>query len=72
MKKLYFLTLLSAVLFTACKTPGKAYDKGDYNTAIELAVKGLQKNPSDGEYKSIAQNAYKQAIADHQTNIRQM
>jgi hypothetical protein len=72
MKKLYFLTLLSAVLFTACKTPGKAYDKGDYNTAIELAVKGLQKNPSDGEYKSIAQNAYKQAIADHQTNIRQL
>jgi tetratricopeptide (TPR) repeat protein len=72
MNKLYILIILCAVFTTACKTPGKAYDKGDYNQAIELAVKNLQKNPSDGETRAIAQNAYKQAIADHQSTIRQL
>jgi len=72
MNKFYYLILLSAMLITACKTPGKAYDKGDYTSAIELAIKALQKNPSDGENKAIAQSAYKQAIAERQSAVRHL
>lgn len=72
MIKFYFLILVFAASLTACKTPSKAYDKGDYKEAIELAVKRLQKDPSDGETKAVVQSAYKQAVAKHEDNIRML
>lgn len=72
MTKFYILILVFAASFSACKTPVKAYDKGNYKEAIELAVKRLQKDPSDGETKALAQNAYKRAVAKHEDNIRML
>lgn len=72
MTKFYLCILVLAASLTACKTPSKAYDKGDYKDAIELAVKRLQKDPSDGETKAIVQSAYKQAVARHEDNIRML
>ncbi len=70
MTKFYSLLLLSLFYLGACKTATKAYDRGDYNNAIELAIKKLQKDPSDGETKSLLQNAYRFAVDEHQDKIR--
>jgi len=70
MTKFYSFIFLLLFYATACKTAGKAYNQGDYEKAIELAAKKLQKNPSDGETKSLAQNAYRFAVTKHQNNIR--
>ncbi len=48
MNKIYIPLLFFSVIFFACKTANKAYDKGNYTNAIELAIKKLQKNPNDG------------------------
>lgn len=72
MTKFYSFILVLAVAVTACKTPSKAYDKGDYKEAIELAVKRLQKDPSDGETKALVQNAYKRAVDEREDNIRML
>ncbi|ANE50531.1 hypothetical protein [Flavisolibacter tropicus] len=72
MTKFYSFILFLAVAVTACKTPSKAYDKGDYKEAIELAVKRLQKDPSDGETKALVQNAYKRAVDEREDNIRML
>lgn len=69
MNKFYFL-LFYLLLLASCKTATKAYDKGNYKDALELAVKRLQKNPSDGETKALAQNAYRQAVNDLEHSIR--
>jgi tetratricopeptide (TPR) repeat protein len=70
MTKFYSLLLLSLFYLGACKTATKAYDRGDYNNAIELAIKKLQKDPSDGETKSLLQNAYRFVVDEHQDKIR--
>jgi hypothetical protein len=70
MTKLYFLALL--LFFAACKSPGKAFDRGNYTDAIELAVRKLQKDPRDAESKRILQSAYTYAVAQYEEKIRNL
>ena len=72
MKKIYTLLILGFVIIMAgCKTAAKLYDKGNYDEAVELAVKKLQKKPDD-EMRSLLQNAYHYAVNDHESRIRQL
>jgi tetratricopeptide (TPR) repeat protein len=70
-QKLYsFLFLAITVIFFSCKTAKKMYEKGNYDEAVELAAKKLQKKPDDPATLDILQNAYRFAIEDHETRIR--
>ena len=73
MRKIYTLFgIISIVLLIAgCKTAAKLYDKGNYDEAVELAVKKLQKKPNDYELRSLLKSAYDYAVNDHETRIRQ-
>lgn len=73
MRKIYpFVSLIVLVLLNAgCKTAAKLYDKGNYDEAVELAVKKLQKKPDD-EMRSLLQSAYQYAVNDHETRIHQL
>ena len=72
MRKIYTLFILIAiVLVTGCKTAAKLYDKGNYDEAVQLAVKKLQKKPDD-EMRSLLQSAYQFAVNDHETRIQQL
>ena len=71
--KLYPLIFsLSILLFSACKSASKSYDAGNYDEAVELAIKKIQKNPDNGEMKSILQNAYRYAVEDREKRIAQL
>src|SRR6187399_154712 len=72
MRKIYTLIVLGFVLLVAgCKTAAKLYDKGNYDEAVELAVKKLQKKPDD-EMRALLQSAYQYAVNDHETRIHQL
>lgn len=54
----------------ACKTVSKLYEKGDYDEAVNLAAKKLQKNPTDAKLIRLMQDAYRYAVDEHENNIR--
>jgi hypothetical protein len=69
--KLYSLFFFAvAILFISCKTASKLYQKGNYDEAVELAAKKLQKDPNDQKFLDILQNSYRYAVNDHESRIR--
>src|SRR6188474_2167150 len=73
MRKIYTVVSLIAfiLLVAGCKTAAKLYDKGNYDEAVQLAVKKMQKKPDD-EMRALLQNAYQYAVNDHETRIHQL
>lgn len=71
MTKFYFL-LLASLFFIGCKTAVKAYDKGDYDNAVELGVKKLSKDPSDAETRNLVKSAYANAVNRHEEAVRNL
>jgi len=70
-RKFYTLLFIAvSVLFLSCKTAKKMYEKGNYDAAVELAAKKLQKKPNDAATLDILQNAYRFAVEDHESRIR--
>jgi hypothetical protein len=69
--KLYAVYLFAAttILFS-CKSAQKSYQRGNYDQAVELAAKKLSKKPNDTELLEVLQNAYRFAVEDHETRIR--
>lgn len=69
--KFYSLLLfMVSVLAVSCKTASKLYEKGRYDEAVELAAKKLQKDPDDPKLLEVLQNAYRFAVEDHESRIR--
>ena len=69
--KLYSLLIFfSALLLFSCKTAEKLYQQGRYDEAVELAAKKLQKKPGDAKLTDVLQNAYRFAVEDHESRIR--
>jgi tetratricopeptide (TPR) repeat protein len=68
--KLYLFLILALSLFAfSCRTAKKMYEKGNYDEAVELAAKKLQKKPDDPKLISLIREAYRFAEEDHQANI---
>lgn len=71
--KLKFYALISFVSITlllSCKTASKLYEKGNYDEAVELAAKKLQKDPDDPKLLNIIRESYRYAVNDHESRIR--
>lgn len=73
-RKFYLSILLFSflVVIAGCKTATKLYESGDYDEAVELAVKKLQKKNNDEDLKSVLQNAYRFAVDQHESKIRNL
>jgi tetratricopeptide (TPR) repeat protein len=68
-----FYTLIGVVISSlalSCKTASKLYQKGNYDEAVELAAKKLQKDPHDAKLLDIIQSSYRFAVEDHESSIR--
>lgn len=69
--KFYTLSLIAvSFFFFSCKTASKLYEKGNYDEAVELAAKKLQKDPYDSKLRNIIQTSYRYAVEDHESRIR--
>jgi len=58
-----------SLLAISCKTASKMYEKGNYDEAVELAAKKLQKDPDDPKLLNIIQSSYRYAVNDHESRI---
>ncbi len=68
--KLYTLLITGiSLLVISCKTASKMYEKGNYDEAVELAAKKLQKDPDDPKLLNIIQSSYRYAVNDHESRI---
>jgi tetratricopeptide (TPR) repeat protein len=68
--KLYTIFIFSAVTFlVSCKSASKLYQKGNYDEAVEVAAKKLQKDPTDAKLQAVILDAYRYAVNDHESRI---
>lgn len=74
MLKNYTYALLIILLFAnaGCKSAEKYFREGDYNQAIEIAVKKLQNNPSKEEYVLLLEESFKRANAQDLSYIHSL
>ena len=72
MKLKFYITIFISLSFLtfSCKTASKLYEKGNYDEAVELAAKKLQKDPDDAKLIDIISNSYNYAVNDHESRIR--
>mgnify|MGYP002398108018 CR=1 FL=1 len=73
MKTKFYTIIFTAVIpvvFFSCKSASKLYQQGNYDEAVELAAKKLQKKPSDADLIQVIQSAYQYAVNDHESRIR--
>jgi len=68
MKRIVTLFFITALIASGCGSSKKQMEKGNYDAAIDKAVKQLRKDPNDKTQKSVLDNAYK--IANEQDNER--
>jgi tetratricopeptide (TPR) repeat protein len=66
----FFLIVILSIMAASCKTASKLYEKGNYDEAVSLAAKKLQKDPHDPKLLDIIRNSYRYAVEDHESSIR--
>jgi hypothetical protein len=70
MRQIYTLMLAAITLLYSCKSANKAFEKGNYEDAVSLAVKQLQKNGGDESTRFLLKDAYQRAVNGHESIIR--
>ncbi|HNP16876.1 MAG TPA: hypothetical protein PKL31_00475 [Fulvivirga sp.] len=69
MKRILLLLMLSApALFYSCTSGKKAYEKGDYYSAVLKSVDRLRKNPNHKKSKEALRNSYPLALQKLEQN----
>jgi hypothetical protein len=68
MKRIVPFIIILAILFSGCGSSKKQLQKGNYDAAIDKAVKQLRKDPSDAKQIDILSQSYK--VANDQDNER--
>lgn len=61
MKKIYLILFIISIFTSSCKTAEKQFRQGDYEEAINISVKKLQRNPDKEEYVLLLEEAFKRA-----------
>jgi hypothetical protein len=68
----YSFVFLCTIFLFSCKSAEKLYNKGRYDEAVMLAAKKLQKKPGNAELVNVLQDAYRFAVNNHESNIRNL
>lgn len=72
MKLKLYTPVLFLLLLVSCRSAEKLYNRGDYDAAVELASKKLAKKPGNKELIQIVRDAYRFAVEDHESRIRNL
>ena len=67
---IYLLLAFLGLSLMSCATGKNAFDKGNYETAIDRAINRLQANPDNKKARGVLQNGYEVASAYHLDLIR--
>jgi hypothetical protein len=70
MKKYLPLFLILGLLMTGCGSSKKQLERGNYDSAIDMAVRQLRKNPRDAKQIAILERSYKIAVEQDNERIR--
>lgn len=70
-RKLYSIAFLFALIaaFTGCRSASKLYEHGQYEDAMDKAIRQLKKKPGDAQSLELLSKAYKWVIQQRMTNI---
>jgi hypothetical protein len=68
MKKVLPFVLTLVIILAGCGSSKKQLQKGNYDVAIDKAVKDLRRNPNDQKQVATLESAYK--VANEQDNER--
>jgi len=68
MKKIYPVTLILIFILGGCGSSKKHLERGNYDAAIDKAVRQLRKDPGDNKQVNILERSY--GIANEQDNER--
>lgn len=71
-KRYILLFLLPAISLISCKSAQKLYNSGNYDQAVQVAAKKLQKKPGDSKTMFVLQDAYRFAVDNHENRIRNL
>ena len=61
MKKQLYLIFIPALFLFGCKAAEKEFRQGDYDQAIDISVKKLQRNPDKEAYILVLEEAFRRA-----------
>lgn len=69
MNRFLLLMISLAIGLSACKSTKRAYEKGDYETAIFNSIERLRKSPNNKKARQTLADAYPEFVAYMQDNI---
>ncbi|MBC8047500.1 MAG: hypothetical protein H7Y00_11945 [Fimbriimonadaceae bacterium] len=72
MKRIFTLSCISVIILSSCKVAEKQFRQGDYEEAIDISVKKLQRNPDKEEYVLLLEEAFKRANQHDLDAIKQL
>lgn len=61
-KHIFYLSLAGLLFVIACSSPKNQFEKGNYEKAVLLSIKKLQKKPSSAKQQAILKAAYGHAV----------
>ena len=67
-----YLAIAFLLVAAGCSTGKKAFEKGNYDQAVALAVNRLQKDPDNAKALRTLKQAYQFAEEEHQTRIKEI
>lgn len=70
-KHIIYLSLTSLLVVISCSSPKNQFEKGNYEKAVELSIKKLQKKPSNTKQQAILKAAYTYAVQVSDQKIKQ-
>ncbi|MCC7332843.1 MAG: hypothetical protein IT232_09565 [Flavobacteriales bacterium] len=71
MKNLIISTIVT-VFLVACASSSKKYEKGDYDSAMEISAKKIKKDPSKYEEVDVFNDAYKMAYTKDNAEVNRL
>lgn len=73
MRKVYFgILLLAPIIFSNCSSGKKAYEQGDYYSAVVKAVNRLRQNPDHKKSRATLESSYPLAISTIERDIENL
>lgn len=70
-KHIFYFSLASLFFVIACSSPKNQLEKGNYEKAVQLSIKKLQKKPSNTKQQTILNAAYTYAVKVSEQKIKQ-